>query len=178
MRVLGLVASSCGGVESRFRTELAEPAARLGWRLAITLTPTAARWLDDAGELPKLQALTDLEVRSEPRLPGRPRPHPDPEAFLFAPASANSVAKLALGIADNQALTVLGDALGDPAVTIAVAYQVRRTRAGHPAWPRHLESLASAGVRLHALTGAWSDALLTLPGAGPEPAQGTAFYTA
>lgn len=161
--VLGLVASSCGGLETRFRTEIAGPAAALGWRLAITLTPTAARWLDAAGELGPLQELTDLPVRSTSRLPGQPRPHPDPDVFLFAPATANSVAKLALGIADNQALTVLGDALGDPHVTIVVAYSVRDTRSQHPAWARHLETLRAAGVRLLALDSAWETALSALP---------------
>ncbi|HKS46768.1 MAG TPA: flavoprotein [Amycolatopsis sp.] len=163
-RVLGLVASSCGGLDARFRTEIAEPAAERGWRLAITLTPTAARWLDAAGEIAKLQDLTDLEVRSTSRLPTQPRPHPDPTVFLFAPATANSVAKLALGIADNQALTVLGDALGDPAVTIVVGYSVRDPRAGHPAWRGHLDALHSAGVRTERLDGAWRLVLNALPG--------------
>jgi len=150
-RVLGLVASSCGEMERRFFTEIAEPAAALGWQLAITLTPAAKRWLESFGELKKLQGLTDLPVRSTSRLPGEPRPHPDPEVFLFAPASANSVAKLALGIADNQALTVLGDVLGDKRVTVAVGYQVRDARIHHPAWRGHLTALESAGVRLHRL---------------------------
>jgi hypothetical protein len=139
-------------MESRFRLQVAEPAAALGWRLAITLTPTAQRWLESAGEIEKLQALTDLPLRSTPRLPSDPRPHPDPDVFLFAPASANSVAKLALGIADNQALTVLGDALGEPSVTIVVGYQVRDTRVNHPAWGRHLAALEAAGVRLFPMT--------------------------
>ncbi|ASR36877.1 flavoprotein [Prauserella marina] len=144
--VLGLVASSCGGVESRFVTEIAEPAALRGWRLAVTLTPTAHRWLTTTGELERLRALTGLDVRSESRLPGEERPHPDPEVFLFAPASAGSVAKLALGLADNQATTVLGDALGEPGVRMVVGYQVRDSRFRHPAWQGHLDTLASAGV--------------------------------
>ncbi|MFI6026955.1 flavoprotein [Amycolatopsis magusensis] len=160
-RVLGLVGSSCGGLDTRFRTELAEPAAARGWRLAITLTPTASRWLDSAGELERLRELTDLPVRSSSRLPGEPRPHPDPAYFLFAPASANSVAKLALGLADNQALTVLGDALGEPGVTIAVGYQVRDARFAHPAWQGHLAALGGAGVRLNRLDhgGPWTGVL-------------------
>ncbi|MTD55907.1 flavoprotein [Amycolatopsis pithecellobii] len=159
MTVLGLVAGSCGGLDTRFRTELAEPAAERGWRLAITLTPTAARWLDHAGEIPKLQALTDLPVRSESRLPDEPRPHPDPGVFLFAPASANSVAKLALGIADNQALTVLGDVLGDPRVRIVVRYLAQPARSRHPAWQGHLAALASAGADVSQLVEPWSTAL-------------------
>ncbi|HJQ45824.1 MAG TPA: flavoprotein [Amycolatopsis sp.] len=163
MTDLGLVASSCGGLDTQFRREIAEPAAARGWRLAITLTPTAAQWLEAADEIGKLAELTDLEVRTDARLPGAPRPHPDPDVFLFAPASANSVAKLALGIADNQALTVLGDALGDPAVTIVVGYKVRDERSGHPAWQRHLDVLSSAGVRLVRLGDSWTTALERLP---------------
>ncbi|MGI6871726.1 flavoprotein [Amycolatopsis sp. 3B14] len=165
MTVLGLIGSSCGGLDTRFRAELAAPAAARGHRLAITLTPTAHRWLDAAGELDPLAALTDLPVRANSRLPGEPRPHPDPPVFLFAPASANSVAKLALGIADNQALTVLGDVLGDPAITIIVGYQVQDARFRHPAWRRHLDTLAEAGVRVRRLEYGkpWSEILDLLP---------------
>ncbi|NBH09356.1 flavoprotein, partial [Amycolatopsis sp. SID8362] len=141
------------------------PAAGRGWRTAITLTPTAMRWLESTGALAEVAACTDLPVRSVSRLPGEPRPHPDPEVFLFAPASANSVAKLALGIADNQALTVLGDVLGAPGITIVVAYQIQDTRVHHPAWQRHLDTLAGAGVTLHRLDlrRPWTEALDLLP---------------
>lgn len=151
MRDLGLVAGACGGLPERFVAELAEPAAAMGWRLAITLTPTAYTWMADSGKLPALRALTDLPVRSTSRMPNDERPHPDPEVFLFAPATASSVAKLALGIADNQALTVLGDALGVPGITTAVGYQVRDSRIHHPAWQGHLDTLLQAGVHLHNL---------------------------
>jgi hypothetical protein len=172
--VLGLVAGSCGGVETRLRTEIAQPAVRRGWRPAITLTPTAARWLASTGELEPLQALTDLPVRSESRLPGQPRPHPDPEVFLFAPATAGSVAKLALGLADNQATTALGDALCEPGVTIVVGYQVRDARHRHPAWQRHLDALDTAGVRLHRLVPErpWTAVLDLLPGTHPPRVRG------
>ncbi|MFD9963055.1 flavoprotein [Amycolatopsis sp. NPDC058986] len=165
MTNLGLIASSCGGLDTRLATELAKPAAERGWRLAITLTPTAARWLEHTGGLADLEPCTDLPVRSVSRLPGEARPHPDPEVFLFAPASANSVAKLALGIADNQALTVLGDVLGAPGITIVVAYQIQDTRVHHPAWRRHLDVLAEAGVVLHRLDPRrpWTEVLDLLP---------------
>ncbi|MBB3665780.1 hypothetical protein FB384_004739 [Prauserella sediminis] len=158
---LGLVASACGGVETRLAAELAEPAAERGWRLAITLTPTAASWFDDR-QLARLQASTDLDVRWTARLPEQPRPHPDPEAFVVAPASAGSVAKLALGLADNQALTVLGDAVG--VVPMVVGHRVQPTRPAHPAWQGHLDTLAGAGVAVAELGGApWTELLDRLP---------------
>lgn len=147
MPVLGLVASACGGLDQRLCEDLAEPAARRGWRLAVTLTPAAHRWLAASGELERLQRLTDLPVRAASRLPSDPRPHPDPDRFLFAPASANSVAKLALGIADNQALTVLCEALGN-GLPMVVAPQANGGHGGHPAWPGHLATLRAAGVKV------------------------------
>src|SRR6266545_193199 len=148
MSTLGLVASGGGGMEARLRLEVAEPAVRLGWRLAITLTPTAARWLSAAGELDRLRSLTELPVRSASRLPGEPKPYPMPDAFLFVPATANSLAKLALGIADNQALTALGEAVGAPGVPVVVRPQADENQRRHPAFAGHLATLRKAGVRV------------------------------
>jgi Flavoprotein len=144
--LLGLVASACGGVDSRFRAELVEPAAARGWQLAILLTPTAACWFAVAGEIERLQALTDLPVRSASRLPSEPKPYRMPDAFLFAPASANSVAKLALGVGDNQALTALIEAVGNPIVPVVVHPQANDDERRHPAWSTNVATLCSAGV--------------------------------
>lgn len=145
-RLLLLVASGAGGVEHRLRTELAEPAVRRGWRLAVTLTPTAGRWLAEAGELARLQALTDLPVRSAARLPTEPKPYPAPDRCLFVPATANSIAKLALGICDNQALTQACEAVGTPGVPVVVRPQASDPFRAHPAWSGHLSTLRAAGV--------------------------------
>ncbi|MET0133132.1 MAG: flavoprotein [Kibdelosporangium sp.] len=172
MTVLGLVVSACYGVDRRLCDEIARPAVERGWRLAVTVTPTARHWLAETGELDRLAALTDLPVRSTARLPGEPRPHPDPPVFLFVPASANSTAKLALGLADNQALTVLCEALGNPAARVVVCPQSSREQAAHPAWPGHLATLRTAGVLLRELTPdqPWTGVLdaLQVPGTG-EP---------
>ena len=106
MSSIGVVAASAGGVET-LREGLVQPLVDDGHQVAVTLTPTAATWLDAIGERARLEALTGLPVRSTPRLPGEPKPHPKSDVLVGAPLSANSVAKLALGIADNQALTVL-----------------------------------------------------------------------
>jgi Flavoprotein len=143
--VLGLVASGAGGVERWLRTGLAQPLARTGWRLAVTLTPTAARWLE--AEQAALAELTDLPVRSTSRLPSEPKPHPVPDAFVFAPATLNSLAKLALGIGDNQALTVLCEALGRRTPMVVLA-QVGAEQSHHPAYERHLAVLREVGVRV------------------------------
>jgi hypothetical protein len=144
-RLVGLVASGAGGVQARLRGELVEPMVRRGWQPAITLTPVAASWFAATGELDRLAELTDLPVRSRPRLPSEPKPYPLPDGYLFVPATANSVAKLALGIADNQALTQLGEALG-AGVPIVVRPQAGQAQRDQPAFAGHLATLTSAGV--------------------------------
>ena len=145
-RVLGVVAAAAGGVE-QLRTGLVEPAIEAGWRVAVTLTPTAARWLDHYGERARLERLTGLPVRSEPRLPTEPKPHPPADCYVVAPASANTVAKLALGLADNQALTHACEAVG-LGVPMVVFPRMSTAYVGHPAWAGHLAALRRVGVEV------------------------------
>ncbi|HEY4457213.1 MAG TPA: flavoprotein [Pseudonocardiaceae bacterium] len=146
-RLVGLVASGAGGVDGRLRRELVEPALARGWQPAVVFTPVAATWFEATGELGKIQAVCELPVRWEPRLPGQAKPYPLPEGFLFVPATANSLAKLALGIADNQALSNLGEALG-ARLPLVVRPQAGQAQRDHPAFAGHLATLAAAGVRI------------------------------
>lgn len=146
--VLGVVGTATDGVE-QLRSGLVEPAIALGWQVAVTLTPTAGRWLRAAdGELDRLESLTGLPVRDAPRLPAEPCPHPVADCYVVAPASANYVAKLATGIADNQALTQVSEALGTVGVPVVVFPRINAAHARHPAWEGHIEALRRAGVEL------------------------------
>ncbi|MEV0090072.1 flavoprotein [Streptomyces sp. NPDC050738] len=145
--VLGVVGTGAGGVEA-LRTGLVEPALDRGWQVAVTLTPTAGEWLRALGEVEKLEDLTGLPVRDAPRLPGEARPHPPVDCFVVAPASANTVAKLAAGIADNQALTQVGEAIGTLDLPVVIFPRINAAHARHPAWNRHIEALREADVRL------------------------------
>lgn len=146
-KVLGVVGSAAGGVEA-LRTGLVEPAIARGWRVAVTLTPTAGRWLRLNGEAAKLEELTGLPVRDEPRLPGESSPHPPVDCYVVAPASANTVAKLATGVADNQALTQVCEAMGARGLPVVLFPRVNAAHARHPAWQRHLNALEAGEVRL------------------------------
>ena len=127
-----------GGVET-VRADFVEPARQRGWRVAVTLTPCAARWLAHTGELQALERATGLPVRSQPRMPGERSPHPPVDCYVVSPASANTVAKLALGIADNQALTTACEAIGGGAVPVIVFPRVNAAHARQPSgtsiWP-------------------------------------------
>lgn len=145
--LLGVVGSAAGGVE-QLRRGLVEPAIARGWQVAVTLTPTAGVWLRATGELERLEQLTGHPVRDEPRLPGEARPHPSADCFAVAPATANTVAKLATGVADNQALTQVGEAIGTVGVPVVIFPRVNAAHARHPVWKRHLAVLQEAGVKL------------------------------
>lgn len=144
--IVVVVASAVGGVE-QLRAGLVEPAVRRGWQVGITLTPSADRWLRADGEVPRLEAATGLPVRSAPRLPWEESPHPDPDCFAVL-AGANLIAKLALGIADTQASTQVCEAIGGRRVPVVLLPRTNADHAGHPAFPGHLATLRSAGVRV------------------------------
>ncbi|TDD01228.1 flavoprotein [Saccharopolyspora terrae] len=146
-RTLGLIGAAAGGVE-QIRTSLVEPALARGWRVAVTLTPTAGSWLEDTGERQRIEQVTGLPCRTSPRMPSAPSPHPQIDCYLVCPASANTVAKLALGISDNQALTTVCEAIGARDVPIVVFPRVNAAHTRQPAWNAHIEALRGAGVQL------------------------------
>lgn len=143
--VVEVVGCSAGGLE-HLRAELVEPLLARGFRVAVTLTPSAARWLADSGESDKLATVTGLPVRSASRLPTEVGGHPTPDVLVVAPATANTVAKIALGIADSQALTVVNEGMG--VIPVVIFPRVNAAHARHPAWQGHLDALRAAGVRL------------------------------
>ncbi|MFI8004676.1 flavoprotein [Streptomyces sp. NPDC086010] len=153
--VLAVVGAAADGVET-LRTGLVEPAVALGWTVAVTLTPNAGRWLRANGEVDRLERLTGLPVRDTPRLPAEPRPHPVADCYAVAPASANFVAKLATGIADNQALTQVGEALGTVGVPVVLFPRVNAAHVRHPAWGGHLAALRRAEVEIVQGAGVWT----------------------
>lgn len=129
--VLAAVGTAANGIET-LRTGLVEPAIALGRQVAVPLTPNAGRWLTANGELDRLETLTGLPVRDTPRLPTEPRPHPVADCYVGAPETANYVAKLATGVADNQALTQVSEALGTIGVPLVVFPRVNAAHARHP----------------------------------------------
>jgi hypothetical protein len=145
--VLGLVGSAAGGVEELL-PKLIVPMIEEGWQVAVTLTPTAATWLDATGDIEKIAQVTGLPVRWKPRLPGEESPHPNIDCYAVVPASSNTVAKLALGLADNQALTQVCETIGLGTVPIVVFPRINAAHARQPSWDSHIAALKRAGVHL------------------------------
>lgn len=145
--VLGLIGSGCGGLEL-IHDELVKPFVDQGWTVAVTLTPTAGTWLDANGHRAEIARTTGLPVRVAARMPGEDSPHPRVDCYAVVPASSNTVAKLALGLADNQALTTVCEALGGRQVPIVVFPRINAAHARQPAWNSHIDALRRAGVHL------------------------------
>jgi hypothetical protein len=143
--VVAVVACAAGGVED-LRERLVEPLVDRGFTVTVSLTPTAYAWFGEEGELQELERITALPVRSMPRSPREVSPHPRADVYVVAPATANTVAKLALGIADNQALTVLCENIGT--TPMVVFPRINAAHARQPAWHHHLDLLRTAGVHL------------------------------
>jgi len=136
---IAVIAAGAGGVET-LRSGLIEPLLAEGHTVAITLTPTAGEWLRALGEVTRLEALTGLSVRDRSRLPGEPSPHPLIDVYVAAPMTANSTAKVALGIADNQAVTVLNENIGRDAPMILFPGSMLPTPATRPGPATWLDS--------------------------------------
>jgi len=145
--VLGLVGCAAGGLE-QIVPKLIEPMQQRGWQVVVTLTPTAATWLDATGDIEKIEQVTGYPVRWKPRLPSEESPHPAVDCYAVVPATSNTVGKLALGLADNQALTQVCEAIGLGSVPIVVFPRINAAHARQPSWEGHIAALQRVGVHL------------------------------
>jgi phosphopantothenoylcysteine decarboxylase/phosphopantothenate--cysteine ligase len=108
-----------GGISAYKSLELARLATKEGHSVRVLMTPTAERFIGRASfeGIVGAPVLIDEFQRDPARgsFPGDPVPEHDPighlevvanaDAYLVAPASANTIAKLAAGIADSMVTT-------------------------------------------------------------------------
>jgi phosphopantothenoylcysteine decarboxylase / phosphopantothenate---cysteine ligase len=108
-----------GGISAYKSLELARLATKEGHAVRVLMTPAAQRFVGAASfeGIVGAPVLTDEFERDPTRgaFPGDPVPEQDPighlevvanaDAYMIAPASANTVAKLAAGIADSMVTT-------------------------------------------------------------------------
>ena len=123
-----------GGIAASKALELARLATRAGHGVRVLMTPAATRFVGPASFEGIIGApvLVDEFERDPLRgtFPGDPMPDHDPighlavvanaDAYLIAPASANTVAKLAAGIADSILTTAFLACLAPRAVAPAM----------------------------------------------------------
>jgi phosphopantothenoylcysteine decarboxylase len=122
--------------------DIATSLVQRGWLVDVVLTPAAANWTDDAA----LTAAAGRPPRSVHRPADSTTDRSQPDAVVVAPATFNTVGKMACGIADTYAHGVLCEALGD-GVPVLVVPMVNNRLWAHPAWAGNAARLTDAGVR-------------------------------
>ncbi|MFE1363343.1 flavoprotein [Streptomyces anulatus] len=135
----------CAAGVARDVDRLFAAAQDAGWDVGVIATPQGLGFLDAAA----VEERTGYPIRSAWRSPGDPRPLPDPDAIVVAPATFNTINKWAAGISDTLALGVLCEAYG-LGVPTAVLPAVNSSLAQHPAYVESLARLRGMGVRVSA----------------------------
>jgi phosphopantothenoylcysteine decarboxylase / phosphopantothenate---cysteine ligase len=145
-----------GGVAAYKALEVVRLATKAGHAVRVIQTPTAQRFVGAASfaALTGAPVLTDEFERDPARgaFPDQPAPEHDPlshlelvrnaDAFLIAPATANTIAKLAHGLADN----LLTSAALAATCPMLVAPAMNNHMYEHPATQANLALLRERGV--------------------------------
>lgn len=119
-------------------------AVERGWDVHVLATERAASvFAESVGEI---EAVTGRPVRTDFHT-AVGYSLPDPDAVLIAPASYNTITKLALGIADTYVLTRLTEQIGRD-IPIAVGPYINAKFAKHPTYESNLDLLRSWGLRV------------------------------
>ncbi|MEJ3742808.1 flavoprotein [Actinomycetes bacterium KLBMP 9797] len=114
-----------------------------GWDVCVIVTPSARKFID-ADELVKI---TGHAVRYDYKQPDEPDVLPPADAITVAPATFNTINKLARGSSDTLALGILNEAIGLGLPIVAVPTP-NVALAKHPAFQASVRDLRSWGVTL------------------------------
>lgn len=131
----------------------AEPAVELpafvestlaqNWDTCVIATPDAARFFDTR----HVAEMTGHPVRTQFKDPDQPDVLPAPEALLLAPATFNTINKLAAGISDTLALALLNEAIGLRLPVLAAPW-ANAALGSHPAFVDSIAKLRGWGVNV------------------------------
>jgi len=132
---------ACGGRPAGNLASFVSFAQDQGWDVCVIVTPDGTKFVDTA----PLAELTGHPVRAHYKRPDEPDVLPSPDAFVVAPATFNTVNKLAGGISDTLALGLLNEGIGLGLPIIVVPWpSIQLSR--HPAFDRSVTLLREWGV--------------------------------
>ncbi|MBG0565898.1 flavoprotein [Actinoplanes aureus] len=132
---------TCAATPLRRIGELLDQLVAARWEVQVIATPAAATWPFLTG----VRATTGRPVLHRMPLPDEPWPVTAAAAVLVAPATFNTINKVAAGVNDNLAVGVLNEHLGGP-VPVVMAAHVKPELRAHPAFARSRRFLTEAGV--------------------------------
>ncbi len=113
---------------------------RVGWEVHLVGTPSARDWIGADEALSRLGVSPRFTFRS----PDQSRPT-DPDVVVVCPATFNTINKVATGIADNYATSLICETIGAGA-PLLIAPMVNHQLWGHPVLSSSFASLSDAGV--------------------------------
>jgi phosphopantothenoylcysteine synthetase/decarboxylase len=132
---------ACGGRPAGHLAAFVSFAQGEGWDVCVIVTPDGTKFVDVA----PLAELTGHPVRVQYKRPDEPDVLPSPHAFVVAPATFNTVNKLAGGISDTLAVGLLNEGIGLGLPIIVVPWpSIQLSR--HPAFKRSVTLLREWGV--------------------------------
>ena len=132
---------ACGGRPAGQLPEFVRFAQGQDWDVCVIVTPDGTKFLD----VGQLAELTGHPVRVHFKHPDEPDVLPPPDAFVIAPATFNTINKLAGGISDTLALGLVNEAVGLGLPIIAAPWpSVQLVR--HPVFQRSIAALRDWGV--------------------------------
>lgn len=131
----------CGGSPARQLPEFVGFAQDQGWDVCVIATPDGAKFMDPD----RLAKQTRHPVRVHYKHPDEPDVLPPADAFVIAPATFNTINKLAQGISDTLALGLLNEAVGQGLPIVAVPWPNAHL-ARHPVFPCSVETLRAWGI--------------------------------
>lgn len=137
-----------GSISAYKAADITSQLTELGLEVKVLMTPAAQKFITPL----TLQVLSKHPVGLDVLLEDDPKriEHIDigkeTDLFLVAPASANTIAKLAMGLADNM---VTSTALALPTTTKKILAPAMNTKMlEHPATQRNLDILKSYGYQI------------------------------
>ncbi|MCD0446315.1 flavoprotein [Glycomyces sp. A-F 0318] len=134
----------CGAGPATRAYEFVDHARVRGWDCHVIATDAGARFIDRE----RLETATSHPVITSHREPGTPRrDRPAADVVVIAPATANTIGKLAAGIADTYALAIASECIGLGVPLVVVPF-ANTALTGRAPYHRAVASLAAEGVRV------------------------------
>ena len=137
-----------GSISAYKAADLTNQLTKLGHQVKILMTPAATAFITPLTlqVLSKQAVLVEVMTEDDPKQIQHIDLGKEADLFLVAPASANTIAKLAIGLADNM---VTSTALALPQGTKKILAPAMNTKMlEHPATQRNLKLLQDYGYQI------------------------------
>jgi phosphopantothenoylcysteine synthetase/decarboxylase len=134
----------CGAGPASDVAQLITTAHERSWTASVTATETALDFIDPSA----IEELTKIPVRSSYQSSDASRRAlPSVDAMIIAPATYNTVNKIARGIADSYTLVSAAELIGRDVPTVVVPF-VNAALAARAPFERAVTALRQEGVRV------------------------------